>query len=111
MAADLLPHGIEIPLHPIHADRDRIDEVKCFACLAWTGVKSPLNAIFEHPADCNPLICRRCRSILANRVARAQITIRYSMVALTSFDRVKGATPEALIVAFCRLAKLLLRSF
>ena len=32
-------------------------------------------------------------------------------IVLTSFQRAKGATPEALIVAICRLAKLLHYSF
>src|SRR5258708_22697322 len=65
-------------------------------CFSESGVTVPAQR-FQPLKSC-PVPTRRSRLPIAT-------------IALTSFHRAKGATPEALIVAFCRLAKLLFRSF
>jgi len=44
----LLPHRFEIPLHSVDADRDAVDQGERLRVFGEHGVKSPLNAMFEH---------------------------------------------------------------
>src|SRR5712691_6187319 len=87
--------------------------LRCFVCLASTGVKSPLNAVFEHSAHCNFIICHLPTLLLDPRQPSCQ-SANHDSLSHDCSDLVRpsqGATPEALIVAFCRLAKLLHYSF
>jgi hypothetical protein len=44
---NLLTHGLEVPFRSVGADRMQSINENDFECLASTGVKSPLNAMFE----------------------------------------------------------------
>ena len=44
---DLPAHGIEVALHTIHADAERIRQTNLRVCFASTGVKSPQKAMLS----------------------------------------------------------------